>query len=93
MLRECRRANSIRIFVLTSDYLEIKAPSLVLYGYKPQLFWSLREAQGWHGVSFGSESAISMFLAGDRKLTVEQIRKLSTRFKLPADVFIAASWR
>ena len=26
---------------------------------------------------FGSESAVSMFLAGQRKLTVEQIRKLS----------------
>lgn len=37
---------------------------------------------------FGSESAVSMFLAGQRKLTVEQIRKLSLRFKLPADVFI-----
>ena len=39
---------------------------------------------------FGSESAASMFLAGDRKLTVEQIRKLSSRFKLSADVFLAA---
>lgn len=37
---------------------------------------------------FGSESAVSMFLAGQRNLTVEQIRKLSSRFKLPADVFI-----
>jgi HTH-type transcriptional regulator/antitoxin HigA len=37
---------------------------------------------------FGSESAISMFLAGQRNLTIEQVRKLSTRFKLPADVFI-----
>ena len=37
---------------------------------------------------FGSESAVSMFLAGQRKLTVEQIRKLSSRFKLPADIFI-----
>ena len=37
---------------------------------------------------FGSESAVSMFLAGQRNLTVEQVRKLSTRFKLPADVFI-----
>jgi HTH-type transcriptional regulator/antitoxin HigA len=37
---------------------------------------------------FGSESAVSMFLAGQRKLTVEQIRKLSARFKLPTDVFI-----
>lgn len=38
---------------------------------------------------FGSESAISMFLGGQRKLTLEQVRRLSSRFKLPADVFIA----
>jgi HTH-type transcriptional regulator/antitoxin HigA len=37
---------------------------------------------------FGSESAVSMFLSGQRNLTVEQVRKLSARFKLPADVFI-----
>jgi HTH-type transcriptional regulator/antitoxin HigA len=37
---------------------------------------------------FGSESAVSMFLAGQRKLTLEQVRKLSSRFKLLADVFI-----
>lgn len=37
---------------------------------------------------FGSESAVSMFLAGHRNLTLEQVRKLSSRFKLPADVFI-----
>ena len=37
---------------------------------------------------FGSESAVSMFLARQRKLTLEQVRKLSSRFKLPADVFI-----
>jgi HTH-type transcriptional regulator/antitoxin HigA len=37
---------------------------------------------------FGSESAVSMFLAGHRNLTIEQVRKLSVRFKLPADVFI-----
>jgi HTH-type transcriptional regulator/antitoxin HigA len=40
---------------------------------------------------FGSESAVSMFLAGDRKLTVEQIRKSSSRFKLSADVFVAVT--
>jgi HTH-type transcriptional regulator/antitoxin HigA len=39
---------------------------------------------------FGSESAVSMFLRGQRKLTLEQVRKLSARFKIPADVFIAA---
>jgi HTH-type transcriptional regulator/antitoxin HigA len=38
---------------------------------------------------FGSESAVSMFLAGQRKLTLDQVRKLSVRFKLPSDVFIA----
>jgi HTH-type transcriptional regulator/antitoxin HigA len=37
---------------------------------------------------FGSESAVSMFLRGQRKLTVEQVRKLSARFKVPTDVFI-----
>ncbi len=37
---------------------------------------------------FGSESAVSMFLARQRKLTLEQVRRLSARFKLPADVFI-----
>jgi len=37
---------------------------------------------------FGSESAVSMFMTGERNLTLEQVRKLSTRFKLPADVFI-----
>jgi antitoxin component HigA of HigAB toxin-antitoxin module len=40
---------------------------------------------------FGSESAVSMFLAGQRNLTIEQVRKLSSRFKLPADVFIPKS--
>ena len=37
---------------------------------------------------FGSESAVSMFLAGQRKLTLHQVRKLCSRFKLPADVFM-----
>ena len=37
---------------------------------------------------FGSESAVSMFLAGQRKLTLDQVRKLCSRFKLPADVFM-----
>jgi HTH-type transcriptional regulator/antitoxin HigA len=39
---------------------------------------------------FGSESAVSMFMRGQRKLTVGQIQKLAARFKLPADVFLAA---
>src|SRR5208282_6869444 len=38
---------------------------------------------------FGTESAVSMFLAGRRKLTLKQVQKLSARFKLPADVFIS----
>jgi HTH-type transcriptional regulator/antitoxin HigA len=37
---------------------------------------------------FGSESAVSMFMTGQRNLTIEQVRKLSARFKLLADVFI-----
>ena len=40
-------------------------------------------------LQFGSESAVSMFMTGQRNLTLEQVRKLSTRFKLPADLFIA----
>ena len=39
---------------------------------------------------FGTESAVSMFLAGKRKLTTEQIRRLADRFKLPANVFLAS---
>jgi HTH-type transcriptional regulator/antitoxin HigA len=42
---------------------------------------------------FGSESAVSMFLSGQRNLTIKQVRKLSTRFKLPADVFIPKALR
>jgi len=38
---------------------------------------------------FGTESAVSMFLSRQRKLTLRQVRNLSLRFKLPADVFIA----
>jgi len=37
---------------------------------------------------FGSESAVSMFMTGQRNLTLEQVRKLSDRFELPTDVFI-----
>jgi HTH-type transcriptional regulator / antitoxin HigA len=37
---------------------------------------------------FGSESAVSMFMTGQRNLTLEQVKRLSARFKLPADVFI-----
>lgn len=38
---------------------------------------------------FGSESAVSMFLSGQRTLTLEQVRKLCVRFKLRADVFLS----
>ena len=38
---------------------------------------------------FGSESAVSMFLSGRRKLGLEQVRKLSVRFRVGADVFLA----
>lgn len=38
---------------------------------------------------FGTESAVSMFLAGQRRLTIKQLQNLSLRFKLPADAFIA----
>jgi HTH-type transcriptional regulator/antitoxin HigA len=37
---------------------------------------------------FGSESAVSMFLSGQRQLTVKQVRKLAQRFELSADVFL-----
>jgi HTH-type transcriptional regulator/antitoxin HigA len=33
--------------------------------------------------------AVSMFLAGKRKLTLKQVQNLSARFKLPADIFIS----
>ncbi len=38
---------------------------------------------------FGSESAVSMFMRRQRNLSLEQVRKLSIRFKLPADIFIS----
>lgn len=38
---------------------------------------------------FGSESAVSMFLSGQRSLTLEQVQKLCARFKLRADVFLS----
>jgi HTH-type transcriptional regulator / antitoxin HigA len=37
---------------------------------------------------FGSESAVSMFLSGQRNLTLDQIRRLCSRFRLSPDVFI-----
>src|SRR5580658_3680704 len=40
---------------------------------------------------FGTESAVSMFLSGQRNLSLEQIRKLSARFKLDASIFISAA--
>jgi HTH-type transcriptional regulator/antitoxin HigA len=38
---------------------------------------------------FGSESAGSMFLRGQRQLTVAQLERLSDRFQFPADLFLA----
>ena len=40
---------------------------------------------------FGNESAVSMFLSGQRDLTVKQIVGLSQRFHLPAEVFLPQS--
>lgn len=37
---------------------------------------------------FGSESAVSMFLGAKRKLNLAQVRRLSARFQLPADLFL-----
>src|SRR5271167_757080 len=37
---------------------------------------------------FGSESAVSMFMTGQRGLTLDQVRRLSARFELPTDLFI-----
>jgi HTH-type transcriptional regulator / antitoxin HigA len=37
---------------------------------------------------FGSESAVSMFMTEARPITLEQIRRLSARFNLPADIFM-----
>jgi HTH-type transcriptional regulator/antitoxin HigA len=40
------------------------------------------------GRVIGSESAVSMFLKGDRELSKSQIMKLADRFKVDAGVFI-----
>jgi HTH-type transcriptional regulator/antitoxin HigA len=37
---------------------------------------------------FGTNSAVSMFLSGQRRLTVPQIQALSARFRLSTDVFM-----
>ena len=37
---------------------------------------------------FGTESAVSMFLSEQRNITIEQVLKLSARFKLDANVFL-----
>jgi HTH-type transcriptional regulator / antitoxin HigA len=37
---------------------------------------------------FGTDSAVSMFLSGRRRLTVQQIQALSARFHLSTDVFV-----
>jgi HTH-type transcriptional regulator/antitoxin HigA len=40
---------------------------------------------------FGTESAVSMFLAGKRKLTLAQMKRLCERFRLSANVFLNES--
>jgi HTH-type transcriptional regulator / antitoxin HigA len=40
---------------------------------------------------FGNESAVSMFLSGQRELTVKQVVGLSQRFHLAAEVFLLRS--
>jgi HTH-type transcriptional regulator / antitoxin HigA len=40
------------------------------------------------GRIIGSESAVSMFLKGDRELSKAQIKRLADRFKLDAAIFI-----
>ena len=37
---------------------------------------------------FGSESAVSMFLSGQRDLTMKQVQKLCARFRIGSDAFI-----
>ena len=53
---------------------------------------ALMEANGLNqaavGRIIGSESAVSMFLKGDRGLSKVQIRKLAERFKIDPMVFI-----
>jgi HTH-type transcriptional regulator / antitoxin HigA len=52
----------------------------------------LMEQQGWKQrdlvPEFGTESAVSMFLSGQRELSLNQILGLCERFHLSADVFI-----
>jgi HTH-type transcriptional regulator / antitoxin HigA len=38
---------------------------------------------------FGSASAVSMFLSGQQELDIEQLKRVSAKFNLPADVFLA----
>jgi antitoxin component HigA of HigAB toxin-antitoxin module len=40
------------------------------------------------GRIIGSESAVSMFLKGERGLSKSQIKKLAERFRIDASVFI-----
>jgi len=54
---------------------------------------ALMEANGLSqadiGRVIGSESAVSMFLKGERELSKSQIKRLAERFKLDASIFIA----
>ena len=53
---------------------------------------ALMEANGMSqadvGRVIGSESAVSMFLKGDRGLSKAQIKKLAERFKVEAGLFL-----
>lgn len=40
------------------------------------------------GRIIGGESAVSMFLSGDRDLSKSQIKRLATRFKVDASLFL-----
>ncbi|MCG6659087.1 transcriptional regulator [Halomonas campisalis] len=54
----------------------------------------LRHLMQWHGLDqsslpeVGTQSVISEILAGKRRLNVRQIKALTQRFDLPADLFL-----
>lgn len=54
----------------------------------------LRHLMAWHGLGqsslpeVGTQSTISEILAGKRRLNVRQIKALTQRFGLPADLFL-----
>jgi HTH-type transcriptional regulator/antitoxin HigA len=85
-------AEAIELLTLLVDRYEQSHYSLPKAGAISVLRFLLEEqdlTQRDLSPDFGSESAVSMFLQGQRKLTLEQVRKLSARFRVPADVFVA----